>query len=233
MTCYCFEQRNKRLVKDGIDGLGDDYARNYGAWAQNGSAVSYARQLGWDAAMDGTDYDLTHGTTNATVRGSDIRAWLVSRVSATAVAPTNALVTNFSGNELAAVKSDATLAAHTLVKTVEEVGSKANAYKLLHGVPSPVGGKVHFFCTRWGDAWVSYDKSAWDERVSHYAVSSYKEMFAEIYTSHYTGGATPAGMQPYFDALDTATPEHFPDVGGGGTGAGEGEAGTADERPWP
>lgn len=226
---------NKRLVKDGIDSSGDDYAKNYGGWAKNGSAISYARQLGWTDVMDGTDYNLTHGTTNATVRGSAIRDWLISRVSANAVTNTNALVASFSGNEMAAIKSDGTLANHTMVLTVEGAGSEGSAFKFLRGIPSAVGGKVHYYCTRWDNAWVSFNKSAWDERVSHYSVSSYKEMFAEIYTSHYTGGATPAGMQPYFNALDTAEPEHFPEVGGGGDAAGAdgGDAGVPNERPWP
>ncbi|MEZ4437201.1 MAG: hypothetical protein R3F65_32815, partial [bacterium] len=249
---------NKRLVKDGIDSTGDDYAKTYANWQQNGNALQYARQLGWTAAMDATTYSLTHGPKTRDVVGSDIRAWLVSRVGGTAPGASNGLKTHFNGNEMSAIKSDATLAANILVRTVDADGNKGSAFRMRHGIPN-AGASVHFYSTRWGDTWVTYDKTAWDERVSHYSVSSYKEMFAEVYTAHYTGGSAPGGMQPYFTALDTAEQEHFPDEpqpggagpgedgggdgggGDGGGGGGDGGGGAVDDRgptappdaPWP
>ena len=239
---------NKRLQKDGINTTGDAYAQTYANWQQNGNATQYARQLGWDAAMDGTTYALTVGATTANVIGTDIRLWLVSRVGGPAPAGTNQLTTNFGGNEMAAIKSDGTLAANILVRTVERDGSPGSAFRMRYGIPN-ASGSVHVFSSRWGNQFVTYDKTAWDDRVSHYSVSSPKEMFAEIYTAHYTGGGVPGGMQPFFDALDTAEQEHFPDENpgaGGGPGDADGGGGgggdTVDpdggplppeDAPWP
>jgi hypothetical protein len=84
------------------------------------------------------------------------------------------------------------------------------AYAIQNGI---VGPKVHFFSTRWGNRWVTYDAVCWHDRASHYAVSSPMEMFAEMYTKKFTGGShgmprANNGWDPgtFFHALEQADP---------------------------
>ena len=229
---------NKRLVKDGIDDTGDNYAKNYAEWAQNGDATGYARQHGWTATHDATSYTLSHGPTTEDVLGLFVRNYLTGIVDGSGAGWVNSVESNFGANGLDAIKSNAVLAGHALVQCVDAIKGivPGEAYQLRQGVPSAQGGKVHLYSTRWGDSWCTIKESAWNEKVSHYSVSSFKEMFAEIYTERYTGGGVPGGMQPFFDALDDAEPEDFPDLAGGGGGGGAGPApGGGDDgtRPWP
>jgi hypothetical protein len=73
---------------------------------------------------------------------------------------------------------------------------------------------VHFFATRWDNKWVTYDAVCWHNKVSHYGVSSYKEMFAEMYVAKFSGAAMPPannGMNPtdFFNALQNADPKEL------------------------
>ena len=257
---------NRSLNTGGINMSGDAWTREYSAWRDGGEAVSYSRMLGFTEAMDGTDYTLRNGTTTCTTQGSTVRQFLEGVISGANVNG-NELVTRLGSvaNAFTALQAHSVLSTNMLVRTVAEVranfsGIPDNAYYFPFGIPAGPT-RVTFFCTRGTRGWSSYDRIAFDNKPSHYAVSSYKEMFAEMYTQKYGGGALPpaiGGKDPadLFRALDTANPADFGDVGSGGGGGATAaspeqaqpqqapptttgpesdgrELSPADRRPWP
>ena len=135
-----------------------------------------------------------------------------------------------------------------------------SGYHFPHGI-SAGATRVTFYSTRWTNDWVSYDRAAYDSRVSWYSLSSYKEMFAEMYTAKYSGGTLPAGIgsnvpATFFASLEAASPEELglesggSDAGADAAGADaaadaggavaaptqaepQGDPNAGDIRPWP
>jgi hypothetical protein len=181
---------------------GDDWALGYGSWAQDGSPEGYAQMCGWTAAMSATSYQVadTAGALHP-LPGASIKSFLVGMVeSGMASMAGHPVASAFggAGAALEALAADSRLATSLLVQNVKAVAQYLPdmAYKIEHGI-APVA-KVHFFCTRWGNRWVTYDAQCWHNKVSHYGLSSYKEMFAEMYTAKFTG----AGLPPVHNAHD-------------------------------
>jgi hypothetical protein len=109
--------------------------------------------------------------------------------------------------------------------------SRSNAYEFPNFTPP--GPTVHFYSTRWNGL-ASYNKTQFDlirRPVGWYALSSPNEMFAEIYTKHYSGGITPdASWETFFGQLDRSTSPAVPTpvVGVGATPTGPAAAGETE-----
>ncbi len=203
----------------------DDYTKRVYRW-DNGSAEGFARSLGFTATMDGTNYNLADagGTVAVTASGRVIREFLAGYAAGQNPAPAELIGAGkfaTAAAALAAIGNHDVLKLTLLFRTVRSNrGSASEGFMFPYGVDSGASD-VHFFCTRWRNNWVKYAKSGYDERPSHYAVSSYKEYFAEVYTAHYTGGVTAAGLESLFVALDASSAADFGALGGGGGGGDE------------
>ncbi|MEZ4475560.1 MAG: hypothetical protein R3F60_33150 [bacterium] len=253
---------NRTLSTPGINAKPDEWTRGYATWRQDGSASGYARMLGFTAAMDSTRYTVSHdgGTTTSTLDGDKIRDFLTTSAQGGDVSR-NKLVRDLgsAANAFAGLAAHAVLGANMLVRTVGELNARFNGrmpdnnYFFPFGVPAGPT-RVTFFCSRWGNQWVTYDRGAFDNKTSHYAVSSYKEMFAEMYTAKYSGGAVPPAIgsnnpSTLFNALDNADPADFgmaaPTTSPGADGSpsaaptgadtgGDGwDQGPGNPQPWP
>lgn len=228
---------------------GDDWARTYGNWAQNGSANGYATMCGWTAAMDTTSYTIaTVGGPSITLAGAQIKAFLTGIIgSGLGSQSGHALATTFGGvsNALGALAVHAALGANLLVQNVVQLqaGGAGNIPDVSYIVPAgidPGATKVHFFATRWDNKWVTYDAACWRNKVSHYGVSSYKEMFAEMYTAKFTGAALSPpnnGMNPadFFNNLQQADPTELglPAYGGSPGAPGQSQPGQGQPGQGP
>jgi hypothetical protein len=245
---------------------GDDWARTYGAWVQNGNANGYATMCGWTAAMDTTNYTIGGiGAPSVTVAGAQIKAFLTGIIAGGKASQSgHTLATTFGGVDpaLTALSGHATIGANLLVQNVFQLRFQSNIPDMSYVIPAgidPGATKIHFFCTRWGNQWVTYDAVCWRNKVSHYGVSSYKEMFAEMYVAKFSGAALSPpnnSMNPadFFNALAAAGPTELglpaydgspgtpaqpgttPGAGdsqvatAGGTGASAGGAGRAQQQ---
>jgi hypothetical protein len=234
-----------RKLKHGTYSIaGDDWAKKYGNWAQNGNANGYATMCGWTAAMDARNYTIgVVGGTSTTLHGAQIKAFLTGIIGGGLGSQSgHALAKTFGtpAAALAAVAAHGVLGAHLLVQNVNQlVASGASLPDVAYIIPAgiaPGQTTVHFFATRWDNKWVTYDAACWHNKVSHYGVSSYKEMFAEMYVAKFSGAAMPPvnnGMNPvdFFNALQQADPKELGLSGygkskgaGGSPGAGSAEA---------
>ena len=91
----------------------------------------------------------------------------------------------------------------------------SNAYQFT-GYTHP--GDVYIYSSRWNDGFAKYSKRAYSalhESHGWYCLSSPAEMFAEIYTKHYSGGATPRALNgvdwgTWFTQLEAAGPSTTP-----------------------
>lgn len=249
----------RTLNRDGYNTTPNDWTKTYADWKNDSSAEDYARTLGFTQAMDDTEYTLTVGATTLEMDGDDIREFLTDFAEGDDDAgddPADHFGSVAAG--MTAIKSDPTLAGNLLVRTIDTMRSEMpnRTFTFPHGI-DPGATRVHFYCTRWGNDWVSYDRSALDNRVSWYELSSYKEMFAEMYTAKYTGGALPPAIggrsaTDFFASLEAASPEELgmesgesgsgdtaEDAAGAAGGAAAGEGGfeqdpnAGDIRPWP
>ena len=212
---------------------GDDWTRTYGNWAQNGTANGYATMCGWTAAMDTTNYSLRDATAtrSVTLPGAQIKAFLTGIIAGGKASQTgHTLATTFGSVDAALnlLSVHAALGGSLLVQNVVQLNTSVSnipdsSYIIPAGI-APGATKVHFFCTRWDNKWVTYDAVCWRNKVSHYGVSSYKEMFAEMYVAKFSGAALSPpnnGMTPadFFNALQQADPTELglPAYGGKGT----------------
>lgn len=211
-----------RKLKHGTYSIaGDDWTKKYGNWAQNGNADGYATMCGWTAAMDGRNYTVATGGTSTTLPGAQIKAFLTGIVGGGIASQSgHALVKKFGNANaaLAAVGAHGTLGPHLLFQNVNQLvmggGSLPDLAYIIPAGIAPGQATVHFFATRWDNKWVTYDAVCWHNRVSHYGVSSYKEMFAEMYVAKFSGAAMPPannGMNPvdFFNALQNADPKEL------------------------
>lgn len=249
---------NRRFTGGGHDTTPDAWAEGYAAWQPDGSAEDYARMLGFTEAMDDTTYTLSHdgGVTTYEVDGDDLREFLTDMAEGEDVSGHD-LVDEFGSlaNVFTALAAEPSLSGNRLVRTLKALQGSlpGRAYAFPQGIPAGQA-RVTFYSTRWDDRWVSYDRAAYDGKPSHYAVSSPKEMFAELYTAYYSGGALPPAIggsdpQAFFDALDAADPAELGLPGATSDGAASSEAAgappprasaasagpapDADRRPWP
>jgi Domain of unknown function (DUF4157) len=231
---------NRALRRAGFDISGDEWTRQYASWQQSGNAEDYARTLGFTTAMDGQSFLLTRGTLSVTKRGREIRE-LLTRVAEAGKsgAAGNSIARAFNNSvddALAAIGAQPALSGVALVVTV--TGMAGDMPGESYNISSIDGGasRVTFYATRWGNRWVSYDAEAFRHKVSHYSVSSYKEMFAEMYTAYYNGRSLPPGIgthnpATFFAALDAAGPSEFGLPGSRGRQAGAGRDGGDGEQP--
>jgi hypothetical protein len=176
---------------------------------------------GWTATMDGRNYTIGAGGTSTTLRGAQIKAFLTGVIGGGQSSQSgHALVKTFgSANAaLAAIGAHGVLGAHLLVQNVNQLvaggGTLPDAAYIMPAGIAPGQTTVHFFATRWDNKWVTYDAVCWHNKVSHYGVSSYKEMFAEMYVAKFSGAAMPPannGMNPvdFFNALQQADPKEL------------------------
>ncbi|HMG22611.1 MAG TPA: hypothetical protein VK607_14860, partial [Kofleriaceae bacterium] len=212
----------RKLKHGAYNVAGDDWTRTWGNWAQDGSANGYATMCGWTAAMDTTNYTLNDGAgVTTTIAGAKIKAFLTGIISGGLTSQSgHPLVAKF-GSAAAAVlvlKGDGTLGSHLLVQNVFQLAvGGADLPDKAYIIPAGIAAgqsKVHFFATRWDNKWVTYDAVCWHHKVSHYGVSSYKEMFAELYVAKFSGATMPPnnnGMNPvdFFNALQQADPKEL------------------------
>ena len=228
----------RKLKHGSYNTSGDDWTKTYGNWAEDGSANGYATMCGWTAAMDATNYTLNDSTgKTTTIAGAKIKAFLTGIVAGDVSSQSgHALARTFGSAAVAllVISGDATLGSHLLVQNVVQlatrgVGLPDGAYILPAGIAAGQS-KVHFYATRWGNQWVTYDAVCWHSKVSHYGVSSYKEMFAEMYVAKFSGAAMPPrnnGMNPadFFGALEHADPKELGLPAYGGSKGTPGQAG--------
>jgi hypothetical protein len=177
---------------------------------------------GWTAAMDGRNYTIAAGATSTTLRGAQIKAFLTGIVSGGLGSQSGHALAKAFGSPaaaLAAVGTHGALGPHRLVQNVTQLaaGGFSSIPDVAYIIPAgiaPGQATVHFFATRWDNKWVTYDAVVWHNKVSHYGVSSYKEMFAEMYVAKFSGAAMPPannGMNPtdFFNALAQADPKEL------------------------
>ena len=212
----------RKLKHGAYNVAGDDWAKTYGNWAQDGSASGYATMCGWTAAMDTTNYTLNDGAgVTTTIAGAKIKALLTGIIGGGLASQSGHPLAGKFGSAGAAVvvlAADGTLGSHLLVQNVVQLaGSFGDVPDHAYIIPAGIAAgqaKVHFFATRWDSKWVTYDAVCWHHKVSHYGVSSYKEMFAELYVAKFSGAAMPPnnnGMNPveFFNALQQADPKEL------------------------
>ena len=175
---------------------GNDFARAYGDWQVSSEseflAVMWAGQsqpaTGWPA--------LTIGAASVTVTDSEVRDWCVAVISS-GREPANALGSNpGTFTQKKAALAGSIWSGEKMVALLNAIGGTkvaevpASAYEFPGFTPpSP----VPIFSTRWGDRFVTYSTEAYNAftGISWYARSSPVEMFAEMYTARYGGGALP------------------------------------------
>lgn len=223
---------NRPLRRDGFDISGDEWTRQYADWQTGGNATDYKRMLGWTAALDSTRFTLTYSGSTLTMDGDDIAEFMTKIAErGTSSVSSHRLVRTFGSvdNAILAIGTAPAAAATALYRTVSTYynGMPSDTYHI-SGIGTST--RVTYFCTRWGNRYVNFKGEAWTSKVSHYAVSSYREMFAELYTAYYNGQPLPPAIgsknpQDFFRALDRANPADFGNVGGGGSQAGVGDGG--------
>ncbi|HEY0992072.1 MAG TPA: hypothetical protein VGD80_33705, partial [Kofleriaceae bacterium] len=238
---------NRTLTRSGFATTGDNWAKSFGNWNDsNGTSEGYARICGFTPALESASYtltDVTDPTRTLVQTGLQIRNFLTGIAQGGPGSQTgHAIATTFGGLQGArlALQAEPTIGPTILFNTIDTLWASlpGEGYHFPRGISA--GATVHFFCTRWGNKWVTYDADCFRNKVSNYSVSSYKEMFAELYTAKFTGGALPAAntrQDPaaFFDALSHADPAELglsapaaspgPTPGGATTSATPGAAG--------
>jgi hypothetical protein len=108
-------------------------------------------------------------------------------------------------------------------------GFKGSGYEYRGYTP---GADPVIWCSRWNQGFVKYSKAAFDAlNATHgwYCLASPAEMFAEIYTNKYSGGALPAtvnGKDPtkFFEDMEKSPDSQF-------TTPGESSRGSLPQNP--
>ncbi|HWU91252.1 MAG TPA: hypothetical protein VN253_28490 [Kofleriaceae bacterium] len=194
---------------------GNDFARRYGQWKDDGKAIDYARMLEFTTAMDGHDYAVTAGLRVKTYRGAKIREFLTGIAEQGLKAQdTHPIAVDFGGADaaLSALQSARGLAGNLLVETV--VALKAQLPGGGWQFPNGIGGATARVTMRADGKWQTYHASVWRNRVSHYSLYSVGENFAEMYTAHYASKTTPPDIDgvsigDYFTELTNASPSEL------------------------
>jgi hypothetical protein len=228
-----------KAFKD-VGEAGDEFAKLYGGWAPSSRTALIAAY--W--SKNGTttcDWTPCGGIAAQAIPDVDVAHWLVSLLE-TGVEPPGQTITKLSGTvgaKLGVLSSK--YGSEQLFKYFNAVGGAGANKDDMYKFPgfTPTGGEVHFWCTRGMVGWTKYSKAAFTALMSShgwYSLASYKEMFAEMYTHKYSGGAVPAavnGKDPaaFFKKLDdskdsdtltslSAPPAPTPGAGGGGGASG-------------
>ena len=208
---------------------GNDFARGYGDW-QVSSQSEFLAAMWSGQSEPATGWPpLAIGAASVTVSDDEVRDWCVAVISS-GTEPNNALGADpgtfaqktraLAGSIWSGEKMVALLRAIPCSKAEEVPGS---AYEFPGFTPpSP----VPIFSTRWGNRFVTYSTEAYNAftGISWYARSSPVEMFAEMYTARYGGGALPpatSGGDPdaFFTELEAQrdpmfgepAPDYYPD----------------------
>ena len=236
----------------GMAESGDDWARAYGGWQARNKGDFVAAY--WTKAGT-TQLDFTPcGAAAVDVDDDAVASWLSDLIE-TGVEPAGNAVTIQPGTvdqKLAVIRTqhdDQQLTkyfAAVFTKAGSNVaGMKDSGYAFPGFVPA---GEVYIWCSRSpAPGFMSYSKAAYDAILgTHgwYALASHKELFAEIYTQKYVGGALPValnGKDPtaYFNALEISNDSqivpggNLPPTPGGGGGGGPQVGGTTQPKETP
>ena len=208
---------------------GNDFAQTYGGW-QASSQGEFLGAMWGGQAQPATGWpSLTIGAGSVTVTDSDVRDWCIGVIS-TGAEPGNALGSapgTFAQKKAAlagSIWSGERMVAYLGSIPAGSVGGvPGSAYMFPGFAPT---SPVQIFSTRWGNQFAKFSTEAYNALtgISWYAMSSPVEMFAEMYTARYGGGAVPAatsGGDPnaFFTELEAQRDPMFgepPDTSGAG-----------------
>lgn len=200
-------------------GVPDDVIKTGADWVDS-DAATFAEQYGLNSGLKGATYSMQKDALSAAVNvtGNEIADFLqkylfgeatsgcsyVTKIGVDGAQAFTLIQTSPSTSAIAA-----TPYVSTVIPTLKP--KDKSSWYVLPAAPTAVGGKVTLYSTRVGNKWMKFKENYWTNRVSDYGVSSYKEMFAELYTAHYssqkfTGMAEATTL---FNALDVADSADF------------------------
>jgi hypothetical protein len=214
----------------GVSETGNAFATTYGGWAASSAAEIKAAPY-WTAS--GTK-KLKVGAAEADVTAQAAADWLAGLIEGGAEPAGNAVTTLTAGNVPAKIGAiEVAWSGQPLTNYVKAITNnggnlsvKDSAYQFTGFTPP--GPNVIIWASRFNPAgWTKYSKAAYDAcvpKMGFYCVSSPVEMFAEMYTHKFSGGALPAavnGKNPtsFFTELENSSDTQFQT-----TGAAAGEA---------
>jgi len=196
---------------------GDDYAMEYGKWADS-SGGDFVTAM-WVGAMPAGGSAQLPGTT-LTVTNDDVKDYCYNLLDDGEETGEIAKVLPSMTDRLTAIAT-AGWGGVEMVKYLRAIpaadpkGLRDLAYMYPGYTPT---GEMHVYLTRWGNAWRKYPLETFNafKAVSWYALSSPKEMFAEMYTQHFTPGKPKpgaiAGKDPevdFFPSLEAQKDKGF------------------------
>lgn len=206
--------------------LGNDVVKTYADWADVADGDFTSAMF---SATGAVRLEVGSPPTRVNVPAADIAAWAVSLLkSGTEPGAGNKLIDDpaFAGmsadDKLALLLPSRVGRQHMLryLKAVRDVSSDfagvpGNGYQFTGYTPP---GDVYIYSSRWNSGFAKYSKAAYNAlHKSHgwYCLSSPAEMFAEIYTKHYSGGLTPTTLKgvdwgAWFRQLEAAGPATTP-----------------------
>ncbi|HEU5060910.1 MAG TPA: DUF4157 domain-containing protein [Kofleriaceae bacterium] len=175
---------------------GNDFAQAYGGWQASSQAEFLGAMWGGQAQPATGWPSLAIGTGSVTVTDTDVRDWCIGVISSGAE-PANAL--GSAPGTFAQKKAALAASIWSGERMVAYLGSipaggvggvPGSAYMFPGFAPT---SPVQIFSTRWGNQFAKYSTEAYNALtgISWYALSSPVEMFAEMYTARYGGGAVP------------------------------------------
>lgn len=229
---------NKQL--DGTAEKGDDWALTYGGWAASNSAdlktATFSASGKKKLTISGTEHE---------VESDDIAAYLIGCIENEAEPAGNAVTALAATVAQKVAAITAVLGTEGLVKyfngvfsvTGNSLGGMKNSGYMYPGY-TPAGDPI-IYASRMNPAgWWKFSKAAHDalrDNLGWYSMSSHREMFAEIYTHRYSGGAFPAAVngkdpQAFFRSLEASTDSM---VVPSEAAAGQAMASTAPATPAP
>jgi hypothetical protein len=200
-------------------GVPDDVIKAGADWVDS-DAATFAEQYGLTSGLKGATYSMQKDALSPAVNvtGNEIADFLQKYLFGEATSGCS-YVTKIGVDGAQALTliqtspSTSAIAATPYVSTVIPAlqPKDKNSWYVLPTPPTAVGGKVTLYSTRVGNKWMKFKENYWTNRVSDYSVSSYREMFAELYTAHYssqkfTGMAEATTL---FNALDVADSADF------------------------
>jgi hypothetical protein len=213
----------------GVSETGNAFATTFGGWAASNAA-----------AIKAAPYWTASGTKKLTIAGveSDVSAaaaadWLAGLIEGGAEPAGNAvtLLAGTVAEKMGAI--DVAWSGQPLtgyVKAITGNGGSLSVKDSAYQFPgfTPPGPDVIIWSSRFNpQGWTKYSKGAWDAcvpKMGWYCVSSPVEMFAEMYTHKYSGGALPAtvnGKNPvtFFQEIEASTDTQFQTTGSAAGGA--------------
>ncbi len=213
----------------GVSETGNTFATTFGGWAPSSAAAIKAAPY-WTAS--GTK-KLNVGGVEADVTAAAASDWLAGLIETGGEPPGNA-VTNMAGSVPAKLGAiDVAWAGQPLtgyIRAITNNGGNLAVKDSAYQFPgfTPPGPDVVIWSSRYNPSgWTKYAKAAWSAcvpKMGWYSVSSPVEMFAEMYTHKYSGGALPDavnGKTPttFFAELEASTDTQFQTTGAATGGA--------------